>query len=395
MLRENLNQSEIILEEGNNLSENQSSNSIQKQNQNSKTEQVVTKKSLCLDIVGLLCLSSLSAGVGYLLGGLIRTFVDLSKGGILELQKRSKEENEQRYIGVNDYTVAGLSLGGAVGVFTYLFALEYIKQRNEREAELRAVRDNIAENDNFNGALERQGVVINHQGQGEIANGVTNGDHQMRLVGAEITVNGDARNDLSRNPRHIMAVGEGNMNNRNVGSIFQSARSGGVPIESSDVREELHIANFEKLLDEVRENAKLQERELSKHEESQLEVANNFSKNSSNLVFVRRDQEYQKQIEETMKQEDDGAGVFSARRSQSPRPSIEQDLSMSAPNPETEIQSAYASALESLKSPRGNVRSSQAREMHCDIDELMRSQPVFRAVKAFKQNPPQDKSGAR
>jgi hypothetical protein len=68
---------------------------------------------------------------------------------------------------------------------------------------------------------------------------------------------------------------------------------------------------------------------------------------------------------------------------------------MSAPNPESEIQSAYASALESLKSPRGDVRSSQAREMHCDIDELMRSQPVFRAVKAFKQNPPQGKSGAR
>jgi len=76
----------------------------------------------------------------------------------------------------------------------------------------------------------------------------------------------------------LWLLGGGNMNNRNVGSIFQSARSGGVPIGSSDVREELRIVNFEKLLDEARENAKLRESELSQHQESKLEVAKNSLK---------------------------------------------------------------------------------------------------------------------
>jgi hypothetical protein len=296
-----------------------------------------------------------------------------------------------------------------VGVVTYIFVSDLIKQRNEREMELQAVRDNVAENDNFNGALsDRQEVrITNHQGgRAEITNGIANGDNQMRLVGADITVNGDARHDLSRNPRHIMAVGEGNMNNTNVGSIFQLARSREASVDPANSLNELSVAGFEKLLREARESSKkFYDRELSADEESNLEVAKNFlksgvynniSKESPNLVFVLRDQEYQKQIEEKAKQEDEGAGVFSAgRRGQSPCPSIEQDLGIPVPNPELEIQSAFASALESLKSPRGDVRSSQAVEMHCDINQLMQSQQVFRAIKALEKKLPQDKSGAR
>ena len=361
MLRENLNQSEIIseegnLEEGNGLSENQSSNSIQKQNQNSKTEQFVAKKSLCLDVAGLLCSSAVGAGVGYLAGGMIKAIVDLAKNGITEVQKKSQEEglqeNTSRYIGINDYTVTGISFGATVGVLTYLCVSELIKQRKEREAELRAVRDNIAENDNFNGALsERQEVrITNHREGGvEIVNGVANGDHQMRLVGAEITVNGDARHDLNRNPRHIMAVGEGDMNNRNVGSIFQLSRSREASNEPPKSLDDLNIANFESLLHKTRENSrKFQERELSPHEESQLEIANNFlkssgydnfSKNSPNLVFVMRPPEAGRRAEEVTKEVDDGRGVRQY---------------ISNINRVEDVQS--------LASPRGDVQGSQVEE---------------------------------
>jgi len=119
----------------------------------------------------------------------------------------------EKYIGFNEYTASGLSMGIVIGGVTYLCISEFIRQRNEREMEFQAVRDNVAENDNFNGALsERQEVRItnNRGGRTEITNGIANGDNQMRLVGADITVNGDARHDLSRNPRHIiMAVGGG------------------------------------------------------------------------------------------------------------------------------------------------------------------------------------------
>jgi VIT1/CCC1 family predicted Fe2+/Mn2+ transporter len=403
MLRENSSQSpddhEVRLEEGNNLGENQ----------NPRPRQAVVQKKLFYEMAELLSSSALGAGIGYLLGGLIKTFVDLSKIGIAEMQKQSTEENAKKYIGINEYTIAGISLGSMVGVVTYIFVSDLIKQRNEREMELQAVRDNVAENDNFNGALsDRQEVrITNHQGgRAEITNGIANGDNQMRLVGADITVNGDARHDLSRNPRHIMAVGEGNMNNTNVGSIFQLARSREASVDPANSLNELSVAGFEKLLREARESSKkFYDRELSADEESNLEVAKNFlksgvynniSKESPNLVFVLRDQEYQKQIEEKAKQEDEGAGVFSAgRRGQSPCPSIEQDLGIPVPNPELEIQSAFASALESLKSPRGDVRSSQAVEMHCDINQLMQSQQVFRAIKALEKKLPQDKSGAR
>lgn len=402
------------------------------QNRNSSEINIQYKgKELLRDVVELLSSSALGAGVGYLAGGMIKVIVDLAKNGITEVQKKSQEEglqeNTSRYIGINDYTVTGLSIGATVGVLTYLCVSELIKQRKEREAELRAVRDNIAENDNFNGALsERQEVrITNHREGGvEIVNGVANGDHQMRLVGAEITVNGDARNDLKYNPRSMMAVGEGNLNDVNAVPIFQSRQSRKGSVAPFPEEEELQFGEFEKILEEIKENSKrLESQELRREEnlkrrsqpvksiqnslsdERRLKIEGdkefiktggyNLQKESPNLVFARRDQEHEKQIEETTKQEDDGAGVFSVRRSQSPSPSIEQDRIISTLNPEPEIPSAYVLALKSLKSPRGDLRSSQAIEMHCDIDELRLSQPVFRAFKAFEKNLSQDKSVAR
>ena len=421
MLRENLNQSEIIseegnLEEGNGLSENQSSNSIQKQNQNSKTEQFVAKKSLCLDVAGLLCSSAVGAGVGYLAGGMIKAIVDLAKNGITEVQKKSQEEglqeNTSRYIGINDYSVSGLSIGATVGVLTYLCVSDLIKQRKEREADLRAVRDNIAGNDNFNGALS--GRQVNRI----VLNGGANSEHYGHVIEGEITYeNGGSLPDGNRNPQSIMTIG---MRFQETNSM-QSREGSIAPFPEE---EELQSGEFEKILEEIKENSKRLERQelrreknlerrsqprksiqksLSDERRLKIESAKEFIetggynlyKESPNLVFVRRDQEHKKQIEETTEQEDDGAGVFSVRRSQSPSPSIEQDRSISAPNPEPEIPSVYALALESLKSPRGDVRSSQAIEMHCDIDELRLSQPVFRAVSAFKKKLPQNKSVAR
>lgn len=389
------------------------------QNRNSSEINIQYKgKELLRDVVELLSSSALGAGVGYLAGGMIKVIVDLAKNGITEVQKKSQEEglqeNTSRYIGINDYSVSGLSLGAMAGVITYLCVSELIKQRKEREAELRAVRDNVAENDNFNGALERQEVITNHQGRGEIANGVANGDDQMIVVGAEITVNGDTRNDLKYNPRSMMAVGEGNLNDVNAVPIFQSRQSRKGSVAPLPEEKELQSDEFEKKLAEIKENSKRLEDEESRREENlerrsqpgksiqnslsderrlKIEGAKEFIKTggynlykeSPNLVFVRRDQEHKKQIEETTKQEDDGAGVFSVRRSQSPSPSIEQDRSISAPNPEPEIPSAYASALQSLKSPRDSVRSSQAMETHGDLAELQRTKPFFQAVQVFKE----------
>ena len=352
MLRENSNDNGNRLEEGNILLENQDSNPIRERNQGSRSAQIFKPRKMCLELAEILSSSAFGAGIGYLFGGLIKTFVDLAKIGIAEMQKESREENAKKYIGINEYTVSGISLGSMFGVFAYMFVSELIKQRNEREMELRAVRDSVAENDNFNGALsERQEVrITNHREGGvEIANGVANGDHQMRLVGAEITVNGDARHDLNHNPRHIMAVGEGNMNNRNVGSIFQLSRSREVSYEPSKSVDELNISNFENLLREVRESSrKFQERELSEHEESQLEIANNFlkssgydnfSKNSPNLVFVMRPQDVGRRAEEITKEVDDGRGV---RRYFS-------DINRNEDG-------------QSLASPRGNVHGSQVEE---------------------------------
>ena len=332
------------------------SQEIQQPNRNSINNQVIVQKKLFVEMVELLSSSAFGAGVGYLAGGIIRVIVDLAKNGITEVQKKSQEEglqeNTSRYIGINDYSVSGLSFGATVGVLTYLCVSELIKQRKEREAELRAVRDNVAENDNFNGALSnRQEVrITNHREGGvEIVNGVANGDHQMRLVGAEITVNGDARHDLNRNPRHIMAVGEGNMNNRNVGSIFQLSRSREASNEPPKSLDDLNIANFESLLHKTRENSrKFQERELSPHEESQLEITNNFlkssgydnfSKNSPNLVFVMRPPEAGRRAEEVTKEVDDGRGVRQY---------------ISNINKVEDVQS--------LASPRGDVQGSQVEE---------------------------------
>lgn len=408
---------EVVIQNDNAVSVEGVSQEIRQPNQNSINNQVIAPKKLFVEMAELLSSSAFGAVVGYLAGGMIRVIVDLAKNGITEVQKKSQEEglqeNTSRYIGINDYTVTGLSIGATVGALTYLCVSELIKQKKEREAELRAVRDNIAENDNFDGALERQGVITNHQGRGEIANGIANGDNQIRLVGAEITVNGDTRDDLNRNPRNMMAVGGGNLNDRNAVSIFQSQQSRECSVAPLPEEEELQFGEFEKILEEIKENSKRLESQelrreknserrsrprelknsLSEEEMHKIEIAREYLKNSGynlqkespNLVFARRDQEHKKQIEETTKQEDDGAGVFSVRRSQSPCPSIEQDRSISAPNPEPEIPSAYASALKSLKSPREDIRSSQAMETHKDLHELKRDNSFYKVVQTFKE----------
>ena len=378
MLRENLNQSEIIseegnLEEGNNLLENQSSNSIQKQNQNSKTEQFVAKKSLCLDVAGLLCSSAVGAGVGYLAGGMIKAIVDLAKNGITEVQKQSQEEglqeNTSRYIGINDYTVTGLSFGATVGVLTYLCVSELIKQRKEREAELRAVRDNVAENDNFNGALSNRQEV-------RIENGIANYDSSMRLLGADITVNGDARRDLNQNPRHIMVVGEGDRIERDVASIFQLPRSREISAEPANIVEKLDLVEFEKLFDDVMENSRKlkEEQELAEPVKSQPEIAkkflkssgcNDIVKNSPNLVFVKRLDEVSKEkAKEITEEADDGSGVRY----------VANDENMS-----TRVE-----AIQSLASPRNGFRGSQAKEVG-GIEGMQSGKFVLGLVRAIEE----------
>ena len=377
------------------------------QNQNSSEINIQYKgKELLRDVVELLSSSALGAGVGYLAGGMIKVIVDLAKNGITEVQKKSQEEglqeNTSRYIGINDYSVSGLSIGATVGVLTYLCVSELIKQRKEREAELRAVRDNIAGNDNFNGALS--GRQVNRI----VLNGGANSEHYGHVIEGEITYeNGGSLPDGNRNPQSIMTIG---MRFQETNSM-QSREGSVAPLPEE---KELQSDEFEKKLAEIKENSKRLEDEESRREknlerrsqprksiqhslrdERRLKIEGdkefiktggyNLHKESPNLVFVRRDQEHKKQIEETTKQEDDGAGVFSVRRSQSPSPSIEQDRSISAPNPEPEIPSAYASALQSLKSPRDSVRSSQAMETRGDLAELQRTKPFFQAVQVFKE----------
>jgi hypothetical protein len=190
------------------------------------------QKNLFLNISS----SALGAGVGYLFGGLIKTLVDLSKIGMDEIQKNSMEENTKKYIGVNEYTISGLSMGMVIGAVTYVCISEFIRQRNEREEELQAVRRDIAESDNFRGALsERREVVNGNRAEAqvnEISGSIVNGDNQMSLVGADITINGDARSDLNGNPRSIMIVGEGIRNDENLTSIFQLASSREVSVDN-------------------------------------------------------------------------------------------------------------------------------------------------------------------
>jgi hypothetical protein len=348
------------------------------------------KKGLLREVVELSASSLVGAGMGYMFGGVIRAFVDLSKQGIVEIQKRSEEENAQRYLGINEYTICGISFGSMVGVFSYLLVAEIIKQRNEREAELKQIRDNIAGEDNFNGALSvRQEVAI--------PNGIGNGDDRGRVIDAELTVNGDTRHDLGNNPRNMMVVGEGNLNNVNAVSIFQSRQSREGSVENFSSTDELNLNEFEKLIDEAVKNSKMLESEESQrkkaHDEElplrevlqksvsdedkkkQIENAekflksngyDDFSKNSPNLVFVLRPGDSSKQIAEISRAEDDGSGV---------RPRLDDDSNISA----------FNSALESLKSPRNSLRSSQAMETRGDLDELKRTKPYFQAIQVFKE----------
>lgn len=373
-------------------------NLVLRQNKNLKNVEF-GKKGLALEIFEFTSSSGFGAGVGYLMGGLIKTIVDLSKRGMEEMQKQAQEEglqeNSKRYIGINEFTISGLSLGAMAGMITYLFVTELIKQRKETEMELRAVREGLEENGNFDGALS--GRQVNRI----VINGGTNGENYGHVIEGEITYeNGGSLPDGNRNPQSIMTIG---MRFQEANSM-QSREGSVAPFLEKD---ELQYKEFEKKLKEVRENSKILKNEESLSEEKRLKIESakeflktngnyNFSMGKPNLVLVSRSQQYQKKIEEATQIEDNGAGVFSAQKSQSLHPSIEQDRSVSTPiNSEQEIPSAYASALQSLKSPRGDVRSSQAKEMHCDIDELMRSQPVFRAVKAFEKKLPQDKSGSR
>ena len=390
---------EVVIQNDNAESAEEVSQEIRQPNQNSINNQVIAPKKLFVEMAELLSSSAFGAGVGYLAGGMIRVIVDLAKNGITEVQKKSQEEglqeNTSRYIGINDYTVTGLSIGATVGVLTYLCVSELIKQRKEAEMELRAVREGLEENGNFDGALS--GRQVNRI----VLNGGANSEHYGHVIEGEITYeNGGSLPDGNRNPQSIMTIGmrfqETNLMQSREGSI--------APFPEED---ELKYKEFEKKLKEVRESSKILKNEESHIEEiyevksfseeekkRQIESAKeflktngnyNFSTDKPNLVLVARSQQYRKKIEEATQREDDGAGVFSVRRSQSPCLSIEQDRSISAPNPEPEIPSAYASALQSLKSPRGDIQSSQAMETHKDLHELKRDNSFCKVVQTFKE----------
>ena len=390
---------EVVIQNDNAESAEEVSQEIRQPNQNSINNQVIAPKKLFVEMAELLSSSAFGAGVGYLAGGMIRVIVDLAKNGITEVQKKSQEEglqeNTSRYIGINDYTVTGLSIGATVGVLTYLCVSELIKQRKEAEMELRAVREGLEENGNFDGALS--GRQVNRI----VLNGGANSEHYGHVIEGEITYeNGGSLPDGNRNPQSIMTIG---MRFQETNSM-QSREGSIAPFPEED---ELKYKEFEKKLKEVRESSKILKNEESHIEEiyevksfseeekkPQIESAKeflktngnyNFSTDKPNLVLVARSQQYRKKIEEATQREDDGAGVFSVRRSQSPCLSIEQDRSISAPNPEPEIPSAYASALQSLKSPRGDIQSSQAMETHKDLHELKRDNSFCKVVQTFKE----------
>lgn len=328
---------EVVIQNDNAGSVEGVSQEIQQPNRNSINNQTIVQKKLFVEMAELLSSSAFGAGVGYLAGGMIRVIVDLAKNGITEVQKKSQEEglqeNTSRYIGINDYTVTGLSIGATVGALTYLCVSELIKQRKEAEMELRDIREGLEENGNFDGALS--GRQVNRI----VLNGGANSEHYGHVIEGEITYeNGGSLPDGNRNPQSIMTIG---MRFQETNSM--QSREGS--IAPSDNKQESQ------------------------------------SEELKNPPSEARDQE----IKKTTKQQDDGVGVFLARRSQAPRPSIEQDRSISAPNPEPEIPSAYASALQSLKSPRDSVRSSQAMETHKDLHELKRDNSFCKVVQTFKE----------
>ncbi len=358
-------------------------NLIQNQNNQRRNSQNLYQE-LVWDFFKIISSTVLGAGVGYLAGGMIKVIVDLSKKGIEEIQKQSQEEglkeNAKRYIGLNEFTISGLSLGAIIGVVTCLTVIECIRLRNEREMELRAVRNIVAENDIFfNGALStRQEMTIN--------NGNSRSENESQIVGAQITfANGDTH-ESQHNPVSILNLGGGNLTLQeadNLISQFQSSRSRESSVESSSMHDVLRHNEFEKLLKGVLENSKILEREESERAENdqesssrsfQIESAQkflesigcDFSKGSPNLVFVNRPKDrIRRGTDEISLVEDDGIGV---------RSNLNDYGKMSA----------FESALQSLQSPRGDIQSLQAMETRKDLKELSQASPFFKALEKFQ-----------
>jgi len=89
-------------------------------------EQNSIQKTFLREFAECISSSALGAGVGYLFGGLLKTLVDLSKIGMVEMQKHSTEENAKKYIGINEYTTTGISFGLILGAGGYLFLSELV-----------------------------------------------------------------------------------------------------------------------------------------------------------------------------------------------------------------------------------------------------------------------------
>jgi len=350
-------------------------NLIQNQN-NQRTNSQNSNQGLVCDFSKLISSTALGAGVGYLVGGLVKVFIDLSKKGIEEMQKKSHEEglqeNSKRYLGLNEFTASGLSIGAAVGAVTCLIVIECIRLRNEREMELRAVRNNVAENDNFNGALSiSEQVTINNRD--------SIGGNESQIVGAITFANGNAH-QFQHNPVSILNLGGGNFTLQEVGNLisqFQSSRSRESSVVDPVIHYEFKALENSKILELEKSNRKENDQEAPSKESlsrsSQIESAErfiksigcDFSKGSPNLVFVKRPQDSTRRVaDEISLVEDDGIGV---------RPNLDEGK-----------MSAFESALQSLQSPRGDVRSLQAMETRKDLKELSQASPFVEALKKFQ-----------
>jgi len=201
-------------------------------------------KSFTKKMFELLSSSALGAGFGYLFGGFIKVLVDLAKIGINEMQKQSEKERIDKYIGINEYNLSGLSVGIVVGCITWLCVNEYARQTREREIEINAVQDIVDsdENNNFNGALNREVVSIN-----------INDDRNL-MISAEIILKGSALPDFgSQSGRSVMILGGGNLSdggldlNSNGGNVnlrenVNTTRSRGASLEPIAENEILDVS---------------------------------------------------------------------------------------------------------------------------------------------------------